>query len=120
VRPKTYHTYTQAELEYIRDHCNDKPSDVHAVIGGRLSTVKSYMASFRNSTFRRTRGTPHNYYAIYLRKTDELVCSGTAKECMAQLGITASAFRTLVCRSRSGEIKKWDVYIEPYEEVDSA
>jgi hypothetical protein len=116
VRPSTYHTYTQAELDYIKAHCNDKAYNVHQVVGGRYATVQRYMEQFRNGTFKRTKGSPHYYYALYLSKTDELVCSGSARECMEQLGISKNAFHTLVCRSRNGEIKKWDVYIEPYKD----
>lgn len=117
MRPRTYHTYTQAELDYIRDHCYDEARDVFDVVGGSYTTIRSYMWKFRNGTFERTKDAPRYYYAVYLRKTDELVACGSAKECMEQMGITKSAFHTLVCRSRNGEIKKWDVYIEPYKDA---
>ena len=118
MRPASYHTYTQEELDYIRMHCGDNARSVHEVIGGNYFTIREYMRKFRNGTFQRSSGTPQKYYALYLRKTDELVCSGSAKECMAELGISKSAFHTLVCKSRSGKIKKWDVYVEPYNEED--
>lgn len=116
MRAASYHTYTQEDLDYMRDHCNEKPRKVYSVVGGTYGTVRNYMSQMRNGTFRRTKGTPHYYYAIYLRKTDELICTGSAKECAEQMGISINAFRTLVCRSRNGEIKKWDVYAEPYKE----
>lgn len=117
MRPTTYHKYTKEELDYIRDHCHSNPHYIQKMIGGNLTTISRYMYLFRTGQFERTRGTPHYYYAIYLRKTDELVASGTSKECMEQMGISENTFYALICKSRSGAIKKWDVYIEPYRDA---
>lgn len=56
------------------------------------------------------------YYAVYLRKTDELVCSGTVEECAAQMGRSIGSFKTLLVRVRSGKNRKYELYQEPYEE----
>ena len=58
------------------------------------------------------------YYALYLRKTDELVCSGTAKECAIELKISIPAFYSRVYNSLHQRSDKWDVYIEPYESIE--
>lgn len=116
MRPSNYHTYTEEELQYIKDHCYDSPKDVATALGCPYGTVLEYMCRFRHGTFERHPFHPQNYYAMYLRKTDELVCSGSARECAEQLGISQMAFRSRVHKTLSGKIKKWDVYVEPYNE----
>jgi hypothetical protein len=116
VRSHTYHKYTQADLEYIKQHCRDDPREVAATINAPYTTVYNYMLDFRNGTFKRSRRPPDFYYAIYLRKTDELVCSGTARECAEHLGMSKTTFHAMVCKVRKGITKKWDVYVEPYSE----
>lgn len=118
MRPTSYHTYTREELKYIKEHCYDNPKTVTAAIGGAFSTVDGYMRQFRNGTFNRKENHPRKYYAMYLRKTDELVCSGSAKECAQQLGISCDLFRCRVHKALSGKIKKWDVYVDDYDEED--
>lgn len=115
MRPTTYHTYTDDDLRYIEEHCNDNPEDVASVIGASKRTIAAYMHQFRNGTFIRKKRLPEKYYALYRRKTDELICCGSAEECAEQLGITKHTFYTRAHKAASGKIKKWDVYIEPYE-----
>jgi hypothetical protein len=101
---------------YIEEHCNDKAKDVAAVIGASRGTVAEYMRRFRDGRFERKQYPPQKYYALYRRKTDELVCCGSAAECAEQLGITKRLFYARAHKAATGKIKKWDVYIEPYDE----
>lgn len=50
-------------------------------------------------------------YTLYLAKDDSIVASGTAKECAEQMGVTESTFKSTVSRAKSGERKKYEVYI---------
>ena len=68
-----------------------------------------------STTTRKRKNYPDlKYYALYLRKTDELVCSGSAKECAIELRITIPAFYNRVYNAVHRRNDKWDVYIEPY------
>ena len=57
------------------------------------------------------------HYTVYLRRTDELVASGTAKECAAQLGMTTASFYDMEKRVRKGKQKKYEILKEPYFEA---
>lgn len=118
VRPNTYHKYTNADLKYISEHLDDSPREIASVIGGARGTVSNYMSKIRRGDFSRKPYPPQKYYAVYLRKTDELVCSGSAQECADSLGICKRAFYILAHKAASGKVKKWDVYIEPYNSED--
>ena len=60
------------------------------------------------------------YYAIYLRKNDTLLASGSADECRKALGCaTLRAFYALTYRARSGKSAKYDVYAEDLEEDEN-
>lgn len=115
---KTYHKYTNEELEYIKEHCRDDITDVATAIGAPRSTVAVYMRRFRNNSFVHRPHPAQKYYALYLRKTDELVCSGTAEECADTLGITTRAFYVMVHKALHNKVKKWDAYVEPFTEDD--
>lgn len=53
------------------------------------------------------------YYAVYLRKNDKLVASGTGKECQKQMGLASlNSFRSLVSKVKSGRNKKYEVLVE--------
>ena len=54
------------------------------------------------------------YYTVYLSKTDTIVASGTADECVKQLGITKSSFYRIVSMARDGISKKYTVLQEDY------
>jgi len=57
------------------------------------------------------------YYTIYLTKTDEIVASGTSKECMKQLNKKSlNSFHSLVSKSQKGIREKYTVYKEYLEE----
>ena len=118
MRPANYRKYSDEDIEYIKAHCNDKPKDVAAVLGAPRGTIRTYMGLARNGEPLRHENPPRNYYALYLRKTDELICAGTAKECAAELGIGVRAFYVMAHKALSGKVKKWDVYVEPYEELE--
>ena len=51
-----------------------------------------------------------NYYAVYLKKTDELICSGTSEECAAAMGRSVASFYSMVSRVRNGKNQKYEVY----------
>lgn len=52
------------------------------------------------------------YYTIYLSQTDELIASGTSRECAKQLNLTIESFYCAVGRARSGKRKKYIVIEE--------
>lgn len=57
------------------------------------------------------------YYTIYLTKTDEIVASGTGKECMKQLNKkTLNSFYSLVSKSLKGVREKYTIYKEYLED----
>lgn len=118
MRSRPNHRYTTQDLKYIREHCRDTPESVAAAIGAPRSTVEVYMRKCRNGTFDRQEYPPKYYYALYLRKTDELHCSGTAQECADALGIKLHSFYVMIHKITHGLIKKWEILIEPYEEEE--
>ena len=98
----------------MQSHCNDSPKDVAVALNAPYQTVAMYMRRIRNGAFVKKRYPQKRYYAIYLKKTDELVCSGTAVECAEKLEISMSAFYSLVGRATTGKSQKWEVYVEPF------
>ena len=59
------------------------------------------------------------YYAIYKRETDELLASGTAKECQQQMGFkTPQVFYCTVSRVYRGLSNKYEVYVSDDKEDD--
>ncbi|WP_026499278.1 hypothetical protein [Butyrivibrio sp. WCD2001] len=57
-----------------------------------------------------------NYYTVYLKKNEEVVATGTSKECAKQLQCSVGSFYSLVSRSISGKIKKYDVVIDTIDQ----
>ena len=55
------------------------------------------------------------YYTFYARDTDELLCSGTIKECAAALGLTERAIYSIA----EGHSKKYEVYSEEYDPLEN-
>lgn len=47
------------------------------------------------------------YYTVYLSKTDEIVTSGTAKECAHQLGKSINCFYSMVSKNTLGIHNKY-------------
>ena len=114
MRPSTYRKYTEADIQYIKDHLYDRPQDVANALKAPYGTVLAYMNQYRDEAGISRRHPASNYYALYLRETDELVCSGSSRECASVLGIDHQSFYKMICRIRNGKTKKWDLYIEPY------
>lgn len=66
---------------------------------------------------RKTKSPNYNalWYSIYLKKTGELLCSGTSADCAKALGITnIQSFHALTCNVRKGTNKKYEIHSEPY------
>lgn len=65
-----------------------------------------------------------HYYTVYDRKTDEILASGTARECAYALDMTMGSFYTAIARTRNGERQRYRFLIEnidPYtrETIDT-
>lgn len=114
MKPTKYHKYTDADVQYMREHRYDDPQEVAVVLGASMRTVDTYMRKIRKGTLEQIGHPPLKYYALYLRKTDKLVCSGTAKECAEQLGVSMNAFYTMAHKALHGKTKKWEAYVERY------
>lgn len=54
------------------------------------------------------------YYAVYLRKNDMLIASGTARQCATAMGRSKNSFHCMVSRVESGKNKKFEIYKELY------
>lgn len=52
------------------------------------------------------------YYTVYLNATDEIVASGTAKECAQKMKRSVESFYCSVGRTRSGKHKKYTIIEE--------
>ena len=55
------------------------------------------------------------YYAIYLRGSDTLVCCGDKYECAAAMGMTITTFMSTLSHVRSGINRKYEFYQEDLE-----
>ena len=56
-------------------------------------------------------------YAVYLNKTDELLCFGTSRECAEYLGMTLDSFYCMVSRVKSGKNRKYSIVKEEDDEM---
>lgn len=104
--------YTIDEIHYIEEHLDDGPAKIAAVLNRPLGTIKAYSRRIRQGTLKYENYKIVRYYAVYLRKTDELVCSGTADECAEYFGVARHTFYTMVCKVKHNKLKKWDIYVE--------
>lgn len=52
-----------------------------------------------------------NYYVIYDRKTEGILASGYAEECVEQLNMTMHSFYSMVSKVKSGTNVKYEVEI---------
>lgn len=59
------------------------------------------------------------YYTIYLRKNDEIVASGTAKECARQMGKKPKDILYIASNSKYGRNNKYDVLVERVEKSET-
>ena len=116
MRPTKYRKYSIEDVQYMRDHMYDGPKEVATALGASIGTVAEYLRRLQRGTFQNKEYPSRKYYALYLRKTDELVCCGTAGECAEALGIQKHSFYVLAHKALHGKVKKWDVYVE---DVDS-
>lgn len=56
-------------------------------------------------------------YAFYDRASTQFLCEGTLRECAKALGISYKSIHPIISRTRSGELKKYDIYKCEQEEV---
>lgn len=54
------------------------------------------------------------YYTVYLRDTDDIICTGDALECADAMRRSLTAFYSMVSRTNAGKNGKYEVYSEPY------
>ena len=60
-----------------------------------------------------------HFYFIRRRKDDSIAAVGTARECVAQLGLTSiECFRSLVSKNRKGTYKTYEIDIERVDEEE--
>ena len=114
MRPATYRKYTNEDIQFIRANLHENPHKVAKILDASYRTIGQYMYEMRNGTFNRHKRQKQNYYALYNRKTDELVCSGDAQKCAEELGIATNSFYVLVHKILHNKNKKWDIYVEDY------
>lgn len=112
------HRYTIEDIRYIQEHMDDDSASIAEVLDAPQGTIIEYMRRIRRNVFPFERYQVVRYYAVYLRKTDELVCSGTSRECADALGVTIKSFYVMVHKALHGKVKKWDIYIEEYNVED--
>lgn len=96
---------TTKTLEYIRRRNVEGASDVQ--IGKELGLSSGTIRRFRKRLGLPAvgkRGYPCHVYAAYLRKTDEYVCGGTAKEISERLGISVPTVYSTVTRSKKDKV----------------
>lgn len=58
------------------------------------------------------------YYTVYLNENDEVVASGTAKECATQMHKSINGFHSLVSKNKNGVHKKYTVVVDPFLDED--
>ncbi len=63
-------------------------------------------------------GTEEKWYTIYNAETDEFLCCGTGRECSKFLDMTLASFHSMICRTKNGTNKKYEVLIEPLRGVE--
>ena len=111
--------YTIGDIRYIQEHMNDGSASIAAALNAPQKTIIEYIHRMRRGALSLEGYRFVKYYALYLRKTDELVCSGTAQECADALGIRKHSFYVLVHKALHGKVKKWDVYVEDVDVEES-
>lgn len=52
------------------------------------------------------------YYTVYLKVSDEVVCSGTAEECARSMGKTLNGFHSMVSKNQLHRQNKYEIYKE--------
>lgn len=64
----------------------------------------------------RPKGSYLNYYAVYRKGTDELICTGNSEECCKIMGVTFSTFRSYVSRHNHGVWCPYEFYVDSLKE----
>lgn len=60
-----------------------------------------------------------NFYVVRLRKTDQVVATGTVDECVKQLGFASrNSFYCAVSKANRGERKRYEVDVVPEDEEE--
>lgn len=57
-----------------------------------------------------------SFFVIYLNATDEVVASGTRKECRDIMGMSENTFNSTMCRCKKKKNKKY-TFVEIEEEI---
>lgn len=62
------------------------------------------------------------YYTVYLNKNDKIVAFGDASQCAEQLKLSqgAAGFRTLLCRTKKGQLTKYAIVCEDVNNCDTS
>ena len=55
------------------------------------------------------------YYTVFLSQNDDIIASGTARECAKQLGKTLNGFHSLVSKNTLGIHKKYVIVKDEVE-----
>lgn len=55
-------------------------------------------------------------YTVYRRKTDELLCYGTADECAEALNMDEHGFYLTVYNVKRGANRKYKIIVTPYDD----
>jgi hypothetical protein len=58
------------------------------------------------------------YYTVYLNKTDEVIAFGNARECAEMMGTSLGSFYSTISRARRGEIAKYSIEVEEFEDEE--
>ena len=112
MRPARNRRYTIDDICYIQEHMDDGSASIAEALNAPQKTIIEYIRRMRRGAFSLDGYRIVKYYALYLRKTDELVCSGTAQECADQLGMRLRSFQVMIHKILHNKIKKWDLYVE--------
>lgn len=52
---------------------------------------------------------PRHFYSVYDARTDAFLCQGYGTECAVQLDMKYRDFKSMVCRAKKGQNKKYIV-----------
>lgn len=86
-------------------------TEIAQELGISISTARKYCklsGRDKRNDFER----PQKIFYVYLRKNDELIAMGTARECAKRMGITLLSFKSAVSRCRKGTQKNYNIFSE--------
>lgn len=58
------------------------------------------------------------YYTVYLKRTDEIVCCGTASECAKAMSKTINGFYSMISKNNRGKHHKYEIYKDSLDSND--